>query len=125
MTAGESKHLAEYEAVCRMAWDGSFVGSKGVARGIYNALTGIAGSKMLKQAEKDMVTPSAPPSHDASAAGPSGGTSSGVGADHHVVAGWADWPTGSRTAMGVPRRATIDVTAPRASLINFHFIQIL
>jgi hypothetical protein len=78
LTANEAKRLAEYEAVLKMAWDGSFVSSKGVARGIYNALTGIAGSKMLKQAEKDIVAPSVSFSHDVSASR-SSGSSSGVG----------------------------------------------
>jgi hypothetical protein len=55
LSAFDSKRLTEYEAVRDMAWDASYVGSPGVARAIYNALRGVAGSRMLKQAERDMV----------------------------------------------------------------------
>lgn len=57
LTAANSKRLSEYEAVRDMAWDASYVGSTGVARAINNALRGVAGSRMLKQAERDMVAP--------------------------------------------------------------------
>jgi hypothetical protein len=76
LTASESKRLAEYEAVCKMAWDASFSGSSGVARCIYNALSGVAGSKMLKQAEKDIVVSPAPFGSDATASRSSGGMAS-------------------------------------------------
>lgn len=59
MSPIESKRLAEYEAVRDMAWDASYIGSSGVARAVYNVLRGVAGSRMLKQAEKDMVAPPA------------------------------------------------------------------
>jgi hypothetical protein len=55
ITAADSKRLLEYEAVRDMAWDAAYVGAPGVARAIYNALRGVAGSRMLKQAERDMV----------------------------------------------------------------------
>jgi hypothetical protein len=65
-----------------MAWPleiGPLYHPRGVARGIYNALTGIAGSKMLKQAEKDIVA-SPPPSYNSDLHAPRtlGGSSSGV-----------------------------------------------
>lgn len=55
MTVIDLKRLTEYEAFRDMAWDASYVGSSGVARAIYNALLGVVGSRMLKQAERDMV----------------------------------------------------------------------
>jgi hypothetical protein len=55
LTVMDSKRLSEYEAVLDMAWDASYVGSPGVARAIYNTLRSMAGSHMLKQAERDMV----------------------------------------------------------------------
>jgi hypothetical protein len=55
LSAIDSRRLTEYEAVRDMAWVASYVGSSGVARAIYNALRGVAGSRMLKLAEHDMV----------------------------------------------------------------------
>jgi hypothetical protein len=77
LSAAEAKRLSEYEAVCKMAWDGAFISSQGVARGIYNALTGVAGSKMLKQAERDIAAQPAPFNLEARASRAPGGPSSG------------------------------------------------
>jgi hypothetical protein len=80
LTPIESKRLAEYEAVRDMAWDASYIGSSGVLRGV-------AGLRMLKQAEKDMVAPQAEtaapwnagPSQRQRGSRPSGGSSGSQG----------------------------------------------
>jgi hypothetical protein len=55
ITAADSKRFLEYEAVRDTAWDAAYVAAPGVARPIYNALRGVAGSRMLTQAERDMM----------------------------------------------------------------------